>query len=516
MNFKNKIYSILALIGVLFFSRCSKDDSNKDIIPVNKIGVTDPKSATQIVIFQGDSLKLKPTLSQSMQKNLDQLEFTWILYNSNGAVSLAAPRVEMSKDYEFKFLVKADPFVLGEPFILRLGVKDKASGVSSYLNYSLLVGNKYGTGWMLLEDKAGKGDLSFVFPDFTAERGIYTDRNSSVITGPKKLEITTFPVTDDISVTGKRLYILADNGSIEYNYLTMVKKFDYGFLFFSVPAVQSPSLLTWTSQYTYSNVRSPSLGLAINNGHLHSNLVGGFPGVKKWGDVALNPSGNKNYSLAPYAVGGESYPGIVYDNTEKRFYRIQAYNPNPVAGTLEAFPSGSTSGVSDPAIFDMNNVGLTMIFQDSADVVHQYNSIMKSADNTPYLLRYKTVNTTASPIITLQKTLMNAPGILNFSAAAGSTLTPHIYYGNANVLSRYETSSNAIVDTYNFPAGENITSIKYAKYSSDRTGARLAVATWNGTTGKVYYFTISTTGSIGSYTNVVTGLNKVVDMAYKY
>lgn len=403
---------------------------------------------------------------------------------------------------------------MGEPFIIRVGVKDKKTGVSTYLNYNVLVGNKYGTGWLILEDKAGKGDLSFIFTDYSAEHGIYSDRNTAVITGPKKLEITTFPVTDDISTTGKRLYILADNGSQEYNYLTMVKKFDYGFLFFSAPAVQKPSVMTWTSQYTYSGVRSAALGIAINNGKLHSNLVGGFPGIKKWGDIALNPQGNQNYSLAPYAVGGETFPAIVYDNTAKRFYRVQAYNPTPVAGTLEVFPSGSSTGVS--SVFDMNDVGMTMLFQDSADVVNDYNAIMKGPDNLPYLLRYKTKNTTSAPLITLAKIQMNAPDVLNYTAAAGSTTTPHIYYGTGNTVSRYETSSNAVVEAYTFPASESVTAIKYAKNYIDRSGPKLVVATWNGSESKVYYFSINATGAMGNYTHMVGGFAKIVDLVYKY
>ncbi|TKC05975.1 PKD-like family lipoprotein [Pedobacter frigoris] len=504
----------LLFFGTVLLSSCYKDDSNTNIETINKVELSDPKTASQIIIYQGDSLKLKPTLSQSMAQNIENLEFTWLLYNNNGAVSLAAPRDEIAKTYELKIVVKPDVFTLGEPFIVRLKATDKQTGVSSYLNYNVMVGNKYAIGWLVLEDKAGKGDLSFIFTDYNAEHGIYNDRNTAAIIGPRKLEISPFPVTDDISATGKRLYILADQGSQEYNYLTMIKKFDYSFLFFSTPAVINPTVMTWTSQYTYSGVRSPALGVAINDGKLHSNLVGGFPGVKKWGDIALNPQGNRNYSLAPFAVGGETFPAIVYDNIDKRFYRIQAYNPTPVAGTLEAFPAGASTGVS--SVFDMNNVGMTMLFQDSADVINDYNAIMRDSGNQPYLLRYKTKNTTAAPVITLAKTAINAPGILNFSAAAGSTSTPHIYYGTGNALFRYETSSNAVVETYNFPAGENITSIKYAKYFIDKTGAKLAVATWNGTVGKVYFFSINTVGAIGTYTNMVTGFNKIIDIAYKY
>lgn len=515
MNIKNKILCLLSL-AVIGLSSCYKDNSVLDITPVNTTGLSDPAALTQIVKFQGDSLKLKPAISQSLGSRLDELEFRWTYYQNNPAITYASPRIDISGEYELKTVISNDNFILGEPYIFRLEVKDKKSGVASYINYNVLVGNKYGTGWLVLEDKAGAGDLSFIFTDFTTEHQVYSSRNTTLLVGPRKLELTPFPVGDDISATGKRLYILADNGSQEYNYLTMVKKFDYSFLFFKAPAVVNPTVLTWTSQYVYGNVRDPSLGIAINNGKLHSNLVGGFPGIKKWGDIAQNPEKNQNYNLAPFAVGGTTFPGIVYDNTAKRFYHIQAYNPSPVAGSLEPFPSGSTSNVSDLSVFDMNNVGMTMVFQDSTEVLHEYNAVMKTDDNQAYMLRYKTVNTTSAPIITVQKRLMNAPDILTFSAAAASTTTPNLYYANGNTLRRYETSSHTVLETYSFPAAEQVTAMKFAKYAQDGTGPKLVVATWNGTAGKVYFFQTGATGAVGAYTNVVTGFGKIVDLAYKY
>lgn len=516
MNFKNhNIFSALVLALVVLFSACHKDNSNDGFTPINKIAVTDLKSTGVITVFQGDTLKLKPELSQSMAANLDQLDFKWVIYNNNGAVSLAMPRFDLATGYGLNQYIDGSFFVLGEPYVVRFTVTDKPSGVTYYLNYNITIGNKYVNGWITLEDNAGKGDLSFVFPDHSAEHGIYSDRNTTVMTGPKKLEIVPFTVTDDISASGKRLYILAESGSQEYNYLTMVKKFDYAFEFFAAPAIQKPEVMTWYSTASAGGTaRSSSLGLVINNGKAHSNLVGGFPGIKKWGDVALTPENTTNYSLAPFSAGGPSYPAIVYDNTSKRFYHIRGFNPSPVAGSLESFPGGSTSGVS--SVFDMNNVGMTMMFLDSADVIHEYTAIMKDANNAPYLLRFKTANSTAAPIITLKKTEMNAPGILDYSAAAGSTTTPHIYYANGNVISRYETSSNSVLDTYSLPAGENITAMRYAKHSLNNQGPRLAIATWNGSVGKVYYYPVTTTGSLGAYTDVITGFKKVVDMVYKY
>ncbi|RZK78829.1 MAG: hypothetical protein EOO92_10425 [Pedobacter sp.] len=516
MNTKYKsAFKGLLLATVLMASACYKDDSTEGLLEnVNTIAVTDPKAATTITVYQGDVLTLKPTLIQSLQGK--ELEYSWLQYSSNGNISLAAPRTTIASDYELKLTITPDQYVLGEPYVLRFQVKDKESGVSYYLNYNIVVGNKYGAGWMILEDKAGKGDLSFIFPDSTVEHNVYTSRNPNApITGPRKLELTPFSITDAISDPGKRIYILADNGSQEYNYLTMAKKFDYGFLFFQVPAIINPQSINWLST-TSGSSKLANISILINNGKAHSNLVGGFPGIKKWGDIALTPAGNQNYSLAPFSAGGPNVAGMIYDNTSKRFYNIVAYSATPAAGSLTPFANTASS-----TAFDLNNVGLTEIFQDSADVVHHYNAVMKNDANQAYLLRFKTQNSsTATPDLSISKTLMNAPGILNYTAAAGSTNTNHIYYSNSNVISRYEGSSNTVVETYSFPASEQVTSIKFSKYTyNDRAAvklARLVVATWNGTEGKLYYFSVSQTGAIGNYTKQFTGFGKIVDMAYKY
>jgi len=509
--YKN-ILSVTLLSGVLMLTGCYKDKSTEGLLEQNKVGLSDPKTATVINVFQGELLNLKPTLSQSMKNNMDDLSFKWAVYDNSPTSSFVMPRFTIGEEYELKYVVSGEDFTLGQNYLLRLTVTEKSTGLASFLNYRLLIANKYGTGWVVLEDKAGKGDLSFVFPDYTVEHGIYTDRNTTVLTNPKKIEIVPFSITEDISASGKRMYILADGGSQEYNFLTMVKKFDYSFLFFSAPPVIKPSVMNFTSGTLNSASRSAILGIAINNGKAHSNLVGGFPGVKKWGDIALTPAGTQNYELAPFASGGATYPAVVYDNTSKRFFYIRGYSPTPVAGSLEAFPAAASSTDA----FDMNDVGMTMLFQDSADVVKTINAVMKSADNQPYLFKYKTESTTSAPIITLSKRQMNAPGFLNYTAAASSTSTPHIYYSTANKILKYETSSNTTAEVYSFPASEQVTAIKYAKYSSDRTGARLVVATWNGTEGKLYFFTINNVGDLGSASHTFTGFSKIVDVAYKY
>ncbi|HTG57541.1 MAG TPA: hypothetical protein VL943_14790, partial [Niabella sp.] len=112
---------------------------------------------------------------------------------------------------------------------------------------------------------------------------------------------------------------------------------------------------------------------------------------------------------------------------------------------------------------------------------------------------------------------MNAPGIVNATALASSTLTPHIFYAVGNKLHKYETTSNVSSEVFNLPAGETVTQMDYVRAAAGTGLQRLVVATWNGTEGKVYYFNISSVGDLGSnYTQVFNGFKKIIDFVYKY
>lgn len=479
---------------------CYKDKGNYDYTPVNKITITDPQTAATISIRQADTLKLNPTISQSLESNESNLTYRWSMYANNPGVTLAAPEIVLDSTRQLNKVIADPPFTLGIEYKIIFRATDKKTGVASYLIYTIKIDNEFAQGWMFLEDKGTGGDLSMLLPSGKVVNNVYSDRNKNAPLGkPVKLEATTFAVTDDNSVSGKKIYILYENGGLELDYQTMLKKFDYSYLFFAPPPVIKPQYMDWAAS---SSGTSATLGIVINNGLVHSNLVGGFPGSKKWGERLVSTSGDLNYQVAPYVAGGTTYVAVVYDNINKRFAYVPA-STGTSATALNAFPSTA----SDPAIFDMNNVGMTMLFMDSSNVVREYNAIMKDNNNTPYLLRFKTVATTAVPVITLQKTVMNAPGILNMAAAAGSTNTPHLYYAVGNQLSRYETTSNTTTAAYSFGAGEIITKV-------ETFGSKLVVATWDGTAGKVYFFDISPTGAI-TLANSVSGFAKIVDLVYK-
>lgn len=490
------IISILAVI----LSSCYKDKGNYDYAVANKLEIKDPNGVVNIPITFGDTLKISPAITQTTAQNEENLTFEWMVFDNSPASSYNLPKTVIATTRNLAVKITEPPFTLGQNYRLTYKVTDKRTGVSSFLFYNLTIINKYASGWMFLEDKAGVGDFSMLLPNGTVERNVYSSLNSTVPMGkPVKLEITAFQITDDLSPSSKKIYLLTETDGMELSYQTMLKKFNYGYLFYAAPQVIKPTRHTWVSNSTGATL-SGTLGVVVNDGKVHTNLVGGFPGSKKWGASLLTPAGNQNYVAAPYVAGGTTYTATVYDVLNKRFYS----SGNTV---LNAFPPAAST------VFDMNNVGMDLLYLDSANVVREYNAVFKDETNTPYLLKFKTVATTALPNITLLKVQMSAPDIVNMTAAASSTLTPHIYYGAGNKLYRYETTSNTTFPQFTFPAGETVIKMKFNRQPLGTS--QLVAVTWTGTESKVYFFDVSNVGDFTTYTNVYSGFARIVDLGYK-
>ncbi len=493
------------LLSVLALTSCYKDKGNYDYHDINKIIVTDPKAAQRIYVNPDDTLRLTPSVTQSLPSG--NLSYAWFMYNNSPNSSYAMPLDTIARTPNLAYRVTGDLFVLGENYRVTLKVTDQNTGISAVRQYDVTVANKYAQGWMFLEEKGAGADISMILPDNTVEHNIYSLLNPLAPLGkPISITATNFDVTDDLSTPNRRIYIQTENDAIELSSLTLTKKFDIGYLFFAKPRIVKPSYIGWASYIDRGNPWQ-RMGVAVNNGQVHTNMVGGFPGIKKWGEAIVNPAGVYDYDIAPYLAGGSTYAAtyqvIVYDKKYKRFYSVGM-------NALTAFPSAAST------VFNMNDVRMDLLLLDSANVLDRYNALMKDG-TTPYLLQFRTVASTDDPVVTISKVAMNAPGVVNATALASSTLTPHIFYAVGNKLFKYETTSNVATETFNLPAGETVTKMDYVRAASGTGLQRLVVATWNGTEGKVYYFNISSVGDLGTnYTDVFNGFKKIIDFVYKY
>lgn len=493
---------ILALLSAVSLAGCYKDNGNYDYNPVNKIIVEGGKAPETLSVVFNDSLKITPTFEQTIPAAEADLMYEWTVYDNSITSPYIVPTDTVSRERNLSIKVTSPVFILGQSYRLGYKVTDKRTGIFGVHYYNLTIGNKYARGWIFLEQIGNNGDFSMLLPDGSVEHNIYTTINMGYTMGkPVKLELSAWSVTDDISAPSRRLYLLYENGGMELNYQTMQYKFDYRYLFFLPPVVQKPVVQTWMSSTPPGWTPGATMGIAINNGKVHANLVGGFPGTKKWGGILLTPEGTPNYTVAPYVVGGSTYSAIVHDNVGKRFLSV-------ATSGLQRFPTQASTE------FDMNNTGMDLLFMDSANVTRYYNAIMKDAAGLPWLLQFKAiVNTGETPVITLGKAQMNAPGAAQLTAAAGSTITPHVFYATGNKIMRHETTSNTTVEQHVFAGSEQVTSMKFKREPGGVS--QLAVATWDGTAGRVYFFNVSNIGDLSLAANPYTGFGKIVDIGYK-
>lgn len=494
------IHLFTVALCLLVFS-CAKDKGNYDYTEIPRIGLEDEANTAKIFVQQGEVLKLAPTIQ--FNGNADDLSFEWFVYLNTQNAPYIQDSTLIATSRALDYVVDAAVFTIGEEYKLTYKVTNNQNGLSYFYFYQLTVSDIFTTGWMFLEDKQSKADLSMILNDGTIYRDIYTDRNADhPITHPKTFTISPRSITDDVGPIGKKYYLVGQNDAVELDGMTMVKRFNYDFLFFTAPEVFNPSYIAWAGG------DGNNLGILLNDGHLHPNFVGGFPGAKKFSAQLKSPAHGYDYEMAPQHVSGNNYGDtyniIMYDQHNKCFYNV-TYN------ALRDFDAAAV----DPAIFDMNNVGLDLVKLDSSNITEIRNAIMTDGAGTGYLLQFRMHRSAEQPIVTVNKQVITSPGIASAADVTCSTLSPHLFYVAGGKLYRYEVPSNTYTEEYTLPAGEELTKIKFQRHGYGDAQPRLIVCTWNGSEGKVYYFRVNANGSLGSLDKTYGGFGKIIDLAYK-
>lgn len=495
------IYLCLVAFSYLMLS-CAKDKGNYDYTDIPRITFEDENNTGRIFVRQGEELKLSPTIK--LNGNEDDLAYEWFVYLNSASASYVQDSTRIGTTRALDYIVDPEIFTIGEDYKLTYKVTNKQNGLSYFYFYQLTVTDLFTTGWMFLEDIQAQADLSMILNDGTIYHNIYSERNSDhPISNPRSFTISARSIADGVGPDGKKYYIVGTDDAIELDGTTMRKRFEYDFLFFTPPTVPAPSYIAW------GGGNGNNIGLLVNDGQLHANMVGGFPGAKKFSAGLQSPTYAYEYELAPQHVSGndfgDTYNVIMYDQQNQCFYDV----------TYDALKSFDVAAI-DPAIFDMNDVGLGLIKLDSSNIVEIRNAVMTDGAGTGYLLQFRAHRTAEQPVITVNKQPINAPDITSAADVTCSTLSPHLFYAAADKLYRYEVTSDTYTQEYTLPAGEELTKIKFQRHGYGNAQPRLIVCTWNGSEGKVYYFKMSQTGAIASLDKTFTGFGKIVDLAYKY
>ena len=167
--------------------------------------------------------------------------------------------------------------------------------------------------------------------------------------------------------------------------------------------------------------------------------------------------------------------------------------------------------------YDVSAVGKTAIAIDKGPN-NEYFLVMK--DDVDFYL-YSILPDNAKPAGMKQK-MSHVPEIANATSFVASEANKQLYYAVGNTIYIYDILANSAKIAYKFPANTKIKDLKIFKNNGWETAnpsfnSRLAVATYNGTEGELYYLDLLPIGDIanGTYSKKFGGFGEIEQINYR-
>lgn len=492
-------YSLLPLFAVLFcITGCYKDKGNYDYNELTSLVIDTTGGAIkpEMLVKQFSRLVLKPNVKY--EGNPENLEYKWELYailpeRLPNNMYPTAKVISDKRDLDVEMSMVADKYYL------TYSVTDKTIGVKKFLTIKVEVASSFNKGWLVLEESEGSYDLGFVKSTFItpaidpADEGgvfdIYSSTNGSKLANAKGIYQYYTPYDN-------KVYVYTDNDGVRMNGITLKNEANYSQIFYIPESVQKPQKFgaSWNSTM-----------FLINDGGVQS------------GGYSFKYSGRLrgDYSAAPYLLPRKMIPPnfppvmVIYDTRNKRFMQLALF-------TYE-FGSYGTPPVGAP--FDMNNIGLDLMYMDNGNNDNTY-CIFKDPNTAKYYLYVADLNTDVQA--PLRKLEMNAcPEIAQATQYAFGSRGEVAYYAVNNKVYYYNyNGTNTATVSYTFDAAEKITNMKIFKETGHVNDSKLLiVSTYNETTkaGKVTIFQANElTGTLNTASKKeYTGFGRIIDMCNK-
>ena len=479
-------YTYLLFLGflVLLTQSCKKDHGNYTYKSLNEVSIK--STDTAFVVQQLDVLKISPVVTESIPG--DNYTYAWTIYLQrtppNGvdhSTTLLSTKKILDEQISFS---PNDYWVL-------LTVTNEKTKIKAFQRYSLTVSGAFYEGWLVTSNKNNKAMVSFVRKDNMVFYNPISEINGIELEGKALASYSgVIARLSQVNIfTDKNVYRLnADdfkvNGTFDNLFVDGEKSFENPY--YTVNGIN-------TDQYI------------VDKGAPHATITPNFGPPGKYSEKFAGPAGD--YEAFPYFMSGSRFYAVFYDNKNKRFLNTD-YNSR----TLYTF--GSFVG----AAYDINNVGKTMIAGDTGPG-GEYYLVMK--DETDYYF-YTFIPKNASPA-GVKQLILNSPQIGKATTFASSTALKQMYYAAGNNLYVYDVLANASRMVYQFPAGTNIKDIEmykgkgWGKFKDPMFNLRLAVATYNGTEGELYYFDLTSTGDFDNqtYSKKFGGFGDILQINYR-
>lgn len=509
IKIKYRYLCLLLNLGVLLLLHSCKKSEN-EINPIPNISIA-ANVVTEKTI--GDLIQISPAVSYGNQEaNFNYKWFKYVVDRGNNRLKLISENKDLN--------ITADS--LGT-WLLRLEVTNVATTIMESSSITFNVISRSERGWYILKGTTdGNTDMDAFLTTVSGNqinRDIITARAGSPMTGsPVGLSFTSSynwlnPVSNSFVGYNSCLMPVSTKEILSYRIRDEKILANTNQLFYEVPPLASRNL--------QGLISDPSLMTIVNNGQAHTMNLNSYSFLPpRSGDYSLSPY----FTVAPYLSSGMSYT-LGFDQKNESFVGIR-YRQTEVTYFPDVYLAGST--------ISSNRMGGKLVFLENTDGT--LDPVQTSNGRAYGLLKINNSNNMSllglnlqeiQPItdrdmrhspVRSQETLSAAtyPELTSASLYALNKNTPILYFTNANRIGSYTIDNRAYnTNLYSFPAGEEITYIKFLdlQYDSPTTFRNLVVATYTAGRYKIYRFavlgnTLTPTGTI------MEGTGRVKTMIY--
>ncbi|WP_432711616.1 PKD-like family lipoprotein [Pedobacter sp.] len=517
-----KIYSFKFLTLILLMTglmaSCSKDKGNYTYEILDPLAINVTNIASTYSMLRYEYLDIKPVVTYKGEvvnpekPQFPELSFSWEMYPSQ-AYGTIVERHTLANTPELHYQMTEKELTWEVLFT----VTNTNTGVKSFAKFSAAITPALAEGWMVLYEKNGNTDVGIIANNeiskaATTEKlflDLYANSNGAPLAGTPGSIVyskSNFPTTVSLYVQSSK--DIADVSTSTFQKISDVNKG----IFWSKPASIAPSFMVTTEG------RKDFL---INNNKLHSvdyTIIA--TGDRAFGDAL----GGNHGALAPWLSVGPAaaFDVIAYDQTNKKFLKVAARGS-------ELVPFAT---VQKDANFDVNNVGLELMFSDIGWNNWDYFVMKDNAANPVkyYMLSANFKGGEIAKIGQYKYDMSNCPEIGAINSMTTGYLGEIVYYSANNHLYQYKYTPGITDLLWTAPSGEKITNITLQKYSNTNRGLGalydpknlckiLYLATYNESSkiGTVYQMEVNpTSGAIIAGTEKkYTGFGKVKSMAWK-
>ncbi|WP_207534534.1 PKD-like family lipoprotein [Desertivirga arenae] len=494
----------ILLLFISGFSACKKDLGNYDYSN-NPLPVIDSTGIGNVyTIERYDSLFINPKVSYL--GDTSRLNYSWVIYKViTGSTTEVQERKNISSRKELRTRI-AEP--VGN-YKVELVVTDNVNKLVANTAFNVTIASGIEYGWMVLHTLNGESDLDFItsraaMPIAAQEkhlRNIYSGSTGKKLPGEGRFiaqsRRTTFsaPIQNWLTVASP-----SQITRIHGNDFSLMRE-NSGLFLRSGEVINPQAFLTSSTNFNEVLINNNKLYFSATPDPLGAIFPGALTG---------------DYSLAPYIAdaSSSSIVAAVYDEKYQRFL-------HPVNGTAAIATFREPANPAQP--FNLNNIGKSMIGMDRG-FQNQTLSFFKDLTGNGRWLYITNFNKTDDGLMAVSRMDMSAlPEITTAKYFQSSEFGYAVFYATERSVYLYDyQGSNTASRVLSYPAQETITSMKIFKPrpTSNLTttdGRFLYVATWDGTTGRLYEYSINpTSGQVTAtptHTYFIQG--KIVDMCPK-